>query len=130
MTERLKLSLLTRGALFARAANSHSIRLIGTDPIPVLHDREGVAFDWQARPGPVFTGLSEEGGPDWWMAPEREGWRRALGPGALVWIRRALPDGRDDGAAEHDKGVWQLSQGIVETGRMTLWLARRIGDAR
>lgn len=130
MTEFLKLAHLTRGSWFARATNSHTIRLIGTDPIPILPDREEGAFDWQAGPAPTFAGRAEEGGPDWWMTSEHAAWRAALIPEALVWVRQVMPDGTDDIAAGRSKGVWRIATAEVEPGRMFIELSDRIGEAR
>lgn len=127
-TEFLKLVHLYRGSWFARAASTHAIATLGTDPVPILPDREAGSFDWQARPGPLYTAREEEGGADWWMAREHEGWRNALGPGRIVWVRQVMPDGRDDPVVCDSKGLWRIGTSAIGPGRMVLQLEERIGD--
>ncbi len=130
MTEFLKLAHLRRGSWFARAADTKSIARLGSDPLPILPDREQGALDWQAKPRPVYTARAEEGGADWWMAPEHEAWRRALRPGALAWVRQVMPDGRDDPAVCESKGLWRLGEAQIGPGLLRLELAERIGEVR
>jgi len=128
MSEFFKLAHLYRGSWFARATSSHSIEVLGSHSLPILPDREQGAFDWQALPGPTYTARPEEGGPDWWMLKDHEGWRNALTPGRIVWVRQVLPDGRDDKAASDSKGLWRIGTAEVGPGRLHLQLIERIGD--
>ncbi|WP_375690451.1 hypothetical protein [Pseudooceanicola sp. LIPI14-2-Ac024] len=128
MSEFFKLAHLYRGSWFARATNLRSIELFGTEPVPILHDREEGAIDWQGKPGPTYQGLESEGGPDWWMAPEHEAWRKALAPGKIVWVRQVMPNGVDDPAAGASKGLWKIGAAEIGPGRLHLYLTERIGD--
>ncbi|MDF1854806.1 hypothetical protein [Pseudooceanicola sp.] len=130
MTEFFKLTHLTRGSWFARGVNSKTLAVLGTEPIPILPDREAGAFDWQAPLGPTFTGLESEGGAAWWMAHEHEAWCAALIPDVVVWVRQVLPDGRDDTAAGRCKGVWRLAEVDIAPSHLLVRLGNRIGEVR
>jgi hypothetical protein len=128
MSEFFKLSHLYRGSWFARATSTTSIARLGTAPVPILPDREAGSFDWQAQPGPLYTARLEEGGADWWMSDEHEGWRNALVPGRVVWVRQVMQDGRDDPMVCDSKGLWIIGTAEIGPGRMVVQLSERIGD--
>ena len=128
MSDFFKLAHLYRGSWFARATSTTSIARLGTAPVPILPDREAGAFDWQAESGPTYEARAEEGGADWWMGEDHEGWRSALAPGRIVWVRQVMPDGRDDPRATESKGLWRIGTSEIGPGRMHLQLIERIGD--
>ncbi|MGH1424351.1 MAG: hypothetical protein ACRBBU_06455 [Pseudooceanicola sp.] len=129
MTQFLKLAHLTRGSRFARGVNSRTIELLGSDPVPIVPDREDGVLDWQAADGPTYleTAKADEG---WWMNAAQEGWRAALVEGAIVWVRQVMPNGIDDPGVGRSKGVWRVAMAEITPNRLFLTLSDRIGDVK
>jgi hypothetical protein len=115
-----------RGSWIAEVISGHAeLGVPPADPfVSVLIDDEESHIDWKSKR--YVSGAASSGLADWWNKPLHEEWRRLLGEGRPILLRKGMDWGTR--TAGPKIGFFSISSPIFGASEFSVFLTGRLGS--